>query len=103
MSFWFSVFHARSTSKGRVFPVSTLLLFILSFSLSSPYLHEPSEPFIGLVLRRDRSRPRKLQLGQLDLGLAVVDPGGDLAPGAPLVDGLFLSFGFWCLEVEVRG
>lgn len=52
------------------------------------YLDEPREPFVGLVLGRDRGGPRELKLGQLDLGLAVVDPGGDLAPGAPLFDGL---------------
>jgi len=56
--------------------------------LSSPYLHQPREPLIGFELLRNRGRPREFQLGELDLGLAVADSRGDLAPGAPLLDGL---------------
>ena len=74
------------------FEVEVEVLFSFLFSLIFSYLDEPREALVGLVLRRDRRGPRKLQLGQLDLGLAVVDPGGDLAPGAPLFDGLVEEF-----------
>lgn len=78
--FFLSIWSKRV--EGRV-----LLLFP---PFASSYLDEPREALVGLVLRRDRGGPRELELGQLDLGLAVVDSGGDLAPRAPLFDGLFL-------------
>ena len=84
VSFFFALsflfFHFPVKRSG----FSLSLFFFLKFF----YLHEPREPLVGLVLRRDRRGPRELQLGQLDLRLSVVDARGDLAPGAPLLDGL---------------
>ena len=51
-------------------------------------LDKAGESLIGIVLVGHRGRPRKLELCQLDFRLAVVHAGRDLAPGAPLFDGL---------------